>query len=522
MFLEKDKPHRKILLILTGITCVLGILLFIAPPSIFPDPGWGFQVMRSMQRGAHFNTLVSPDPDNIALDQKAFLSWWSPGQYLVPYFFQTILWLNTGKAVAITIFLCSLLGLAGYYKLFKLLGFSQRIAAISVAFIACQNYFILPYVFYPGGEVLLFGFLGWFLHGCFSIGKINWQAMVFLFAAGVAGFICKSSALWMYAAGLACVWINVSKNKKLQQWLFNGILLAIPAIAALAIIYVGYLSKGTNPSNAGDGWLIKPETFSFPLAAPLLSGLSVDEMVNGLIYHPDTPLISRGLSLAIIFVLAIGSLLLLRSIIRKVPNKNYALAFGAFYLAGTLFLSYLYLKQATVTFEGRHFRIIGILAIPGIVYLLHQTKATKTILYVLFAGFTVWSTVYFVHGYIVNYQAPHGASGLAQQAYDKPTIDAITSLDAQHPNNAIFVINSPDLGVEIVHNRVITLDIGDMDAEDLAELTNAGRAGTIYMLMPENYVRNGVAAKIAKSFTGYHLFSIKQLSKDFYLYSANN
>jgi len=325
----------------------------------------------------------------------------------------------------------------------------------------------------------------------------------------------------MYAAGLACVWINISKNKKLQQWLLNGVLLAIPAIAALAIIYIGYLSKGTNPSNAGAGWLVKPETFSFPLAAPLLSGLSVDEMVNGLIYHPDVPLISRGLSLAIIFILAIGSLLLLKSIIRKIPHKSYALAFGMFYLAGTLFLSYLYLEQATVTFEGRHFRIIGILTIPGIVYLLHQTKAAKSILYVLFAGFTIWSAVYFVHGYIVNYQAPHGASGLAQQAYDKPTLDAIATLDAHH-NDAIFVINSPDLGVEILHNRVITLDIGDMDAEDFTELTNAGKTGTIYMLMPENYVKNGVAAKIAKSFTGYHQFSIKQLSNDFYLYSASN
>src|ERR1700709_61368 len=113
MFLEKGKPHRNILLALGVITLVLGILLFIAPPSIFPDPGWGFQVMRSMQRGAHFNILSSPDPDNIALSKNDFLSWWSPGQYLVPYLLQTVLWLSTGKAVAVTIFLCSLIGLAG-------------------------------------------------------------------------------------------------------------------------------------------------------------------------------------------------------------------------------------------------------------------------------------------------------------------------------------------------------------------------------------------------------------------------
>ncbi|OCX51591.1 hypothetical protein BEL04_16340 [Mucilaginibacter sp. PPCGB 2223] len=522
MFSEKDKQHRSILIALGCITIVLGILLFLSPPSIFPDPGWGFEVMRSMQRGGGFNNLISPDPANIAHDKSSFLSWWSPGQYLVPYFFQTVLQVNTGKAVAVTIFLCSILGLAGYYQLFKKLGFTPGLSAISVAFIASQNYFILPYMFYPGGEVLLFAFMGWYLYGCFGISKLNWQALLFLFAAGVTGFVCKSSYLWMYAAGLACVWINLSRGKKLQAWLLNGITIGIPAVVALAVIYRGYLSQGANPSDATGNWLIKAETFTYPLASPLLSGLSVDEMFNGLIYHSEAPLISYGLSIAVIIALAAGSLLLLRAILRKLPNEEYKLVFAVFYAAATVFFSYLYLKQASVSYEGRHFRILGMLAIPGLVYLLQKTRITRIAFMVAWLAYFGWESLYFGYGYTVNHKVPHGPSGLAQQAYDQQTLDTMVSLDAQHPNNAVFVINSPDIGAEIIHNRVLTLDIDDMDTDDLAELHYAGKAGTIYMLMPQVYVKNGIAAKIAKSFTGYHQFGIKQLSKDFYLYSASN
>jgi len=346
--------------------------------------------------------------------------------------------------------------------------------------------------------------------------------MVFLFLAGILGFVCKSSALWMYAAGMACVWLNISTGKKLETWIRNGILLVIPAGAALTTIYLEYLSKGANPSSAAGAWLFKPETLSYPLASPLLSGLSVDELFNGLIYHPDVPIISYQLSIVIIVALAIGSLLLMRSIVRHIPNKNYTLVFLVFYIASTVFFSYLYLKQATITFEGRHFRIMGILAIPGLVYLISKSKMARIAFTIIWIAFIGWEFTYFTHGYSVNRGAAHGVSGLAQQGYDQESITELTKLDAQHPNQAVFVITGSDLGVEIIHNRVITLDVGDMTPEDFTDLSYSGKAGSIYMLMPQAYVQNGMAARIAKSFKNYQQFTVKKLSKEFYLYTASN
>jgi hypothetical protein len=158
----------------------MGVMIFIYPPSIFPDASHGFQVMRSMQMGGGFNQLVSPDQDDISKNTSQFLTWWSPGQYLVPYVIKSIFSINTGHATAIAISLCELSGLLGLYLFFKKIGFTPIIAAVSIIFIACQQAFITPYVFYNGGEILLFGFEGWFLYGCIAINKADLKLLLFV------------------------------------------------------------------------------------------------------------------------------------------------------------------------------------------------------------------------------------------------------------------------------------------------------------------------------------------------------
>lgn len=520
MFSGADNRHKLILNLTLGITIVLGILIFINPGSLFPDPSWGFQVMRAMQQGYGFNNLPSPDPTNIAINKVEFLSWWSPGQYLAPYLIKAVLHTNTGRATALTISLCSIIGLLGYFALFKRLGFTPVTAAISVAFIACQNYFILPYVFYTGGEILLFAFAGWFLYGCFSINKINLKTLAFIFMAGMIGFFCKSSSLWLFAAGLACIWINISANSKaLSEWIKNGILLAIPAICALAIIYTFYLSKGENPSSQGSDLLFTPETFTFPLASPLVAGFSLDELFNGFIYHADQAILTYAQSTVLLVVLTLLSLGYIIASFKFSPDKKYPLAITVLYAVGSLFFIYLYIKQASVSMEGRHYRIIGILTIPGIVYLADKTKISRIAFLLVWIAFFYWEIDLFRHDYAYNLHAARGISGFSQQGYDQSVLNEITKLDHTE-QKAIFVIPSPDIGIEIQNNRVITLNIDDMDKEEFDNLKYAGYGGTIHLLMPATYIRNGTAEHLAKAFVNYSSFQIKQLSKGFYLYTA--
>src|SRR6202000_3093842 len=256
--MEMPSNNQKSAKIIVGglftIIVVLGILLFINPPALFPDPANGFQVMRAMEMGGGFNVMISPDQGDMSKNTSEFLTWWSPGQYLVPYTFKLLFGLNTGQASAVTITLCQLLGLAGFYSFFKNIGFTPVIAAISILFIACQQFFVVPYVFYNGGEILFFAFIGWFLYGCTALKTADWKLLLFVLLSGWIGFLCKSSVMWMYAGGLLFLWLNVSRpHKKTSNWIVNVFWIGVPAVIAVATIYVFFLSKGQNPASTAAG-----------------------------------------------------------------------------------------------------------------------------------------------------------------------------------------------------------------------------------------------------------------------------
>ena len=519
--LSQQNLPKIILGALFALVIILGILLFMAPPSIFPDPANGFQVMRSMELGGGFNRLVAPDDSDLTKNTSEFLTWWSPGQYLVPYAFKLIFRVNTGQASALTITLCQLLGLAGFYTFFKKIGFSPLIAALSLLFIACQQFFVVPYVFYNGGEILLFAFLGWFLYGCTVLKTTGWQLVIFVLFAGWIGFFCKSSAMWMYAAGLLFLWIRLSSQKTFAEWIKNGLWIGVPAIASVAAIWIFFLSKGQNPASVSAGIKFTLKAVCFPLASPILSGFSVDDLSHGLIFHTGKALFSDTQALIVVLLLAILSVWLMISILKKVPDPNYRLLIRVFYIAAILFFSVAYLRQMTISFEARHFRIIGLIATPGALYLISQAKfAYRAVFGLIWVGVAVTSIIYASKGYTFNKnKSARGISGIAQHGIDQKSLNQIMALDDQN-RDAIFVFVNESLGLEIKNNRVITLDpIGDDLRIEFDDYQQGGHAGPLYIILPESY--NGPREKmILKCFPDYNGWYGIMLSDGYVMYSA--
>ncbi|HZY36912.1 MAG TPA: hypothetical protein VFE53_09705 [Mucilaginibacter sp.] len=539
-FTKADKQHRIILLLVYLYVLILGMMIITVPPGFDPDSGWGFMVMHNMEQGAAFNRLVSPDPANIAANQTTFLSWWSPGQYLVPYFLRVSLNINNGHAISLSVISSSLLGLTGFYMFFKKLGFTRLIAALSTAFIATQLFFIQQFVYYNGGELLLFAFLGWFLYGCLSFSRITWKTMLFMFFAGLVGFFLKSSVLWMLSAGAICIWLNVSlagtgrlpgetnlrsvfaRRGTILTLLRNGALVFLPLVAAFTLISFFYLSRGENPSNYSGPLHFVPESVVFPLASPLTSGLSIDELVDGLIYQPDGQTVSYHLAIAILSVLSMFSLVFVWLLIKFRPGRNYLVAFLSFYVVGCLFFCYMFLKQFPVSYEGRHFRIIGLLTIPGIIHLLYKWRFSKVVFFVCWAAFAYVGMGYFVKTFAGNRHAARGSLGLSESLYDTTTMKEILQLDNQHPNDAVFVVMSPDIGAEIIHNRVIAIDDEMAANGDFSSINYKGKGGRLFILLPAVFITAEKAPAILKSFTDYHRFSSKRLSPGYYLFSASD
>jgi len=476
-----------------------------------------------MQMGGGFNRLISPNQDDISKNTSQFLTWWSPGQYLVPYFVQTVFGLNTGHATAIVITLMELSGILGLYLFFKKIGFTPIVAALSIVFIACQQAFITPYVFYNGGEILLFGFEGWFLYGCVAIIKLDIRLLLFVLLSGWTGFFCKSSFIWIYAAGLLCFWLRLSaiNNKVTIRRLFkNGIWLAIPAITSLACIYIFFLSKGDNPAAASKGLDLGWQTFSFPLGSPLLSGFSIDELMHGMLFPTFTPFLTPVHALLILVLMALASVILIACIVKYVPKNNYRLFVIAFYAISVCFFSIAYLRQLTISYEARHFRIIGLLLAPGIMYLISKFKVSFQIAFgVIFTILAIVNYLFFVKGYIFNKNiSARGNSGMAQEFIDQPALNYVMQLD-QKNNNAIFVFVSADISLEILHNRVITLDPPPKGAIfDNDDFSYAGHAGPLYILLPSS--NSDRTNMFLNFFPGYTSFSEQKLGSKYILYAA--
>jgi len=521
MFPISHSTHKILLSIAGAFLLAIGVLLFFIPPALFPDPAQGFQVLRSMHLGSNFNVFNSPDQSDISQNYDEFLTWWSPGQYLVPYFFQSIFHINTGKAIAIVVTLCQLCGLAGFFFFFKRIGFTPLIAAISVLFIICQQAFVVPYVYYNGGEILLFAFEGWFLLGCVSLKKPGLILVVFVLLSGWVGFFLKSSFVWVYAAGLCCLLIRLpSKQQQFSKWLWNGVWIGMPAITSLIIVYLTYISKGQTPASASNGFKFTFQTLGFPLASPILSGFSIDDLLHGLFFHTGKPILSADLSLCLLILLAFITLVVIRWIIKKVPNENYRIFLLVFYCAAILFFGYSYLRQLTISMEARHYRILGILIIPGIIYAVSKLK----IPYALMCGIIplvllVINFNYLIRGYHANKNGARGVTGITQTNVDQQSLNQLMKLDNEN-RNATFVFISFDTGLEILHNRIITLlPIGDNLKINIDDYRYLGHAGPLYIVLPESY--NGPKEKmIMKSFPGYKGFNVSMLSDNFVLYSA--
>lgn len=522
MLKQKLQTHQIILLVISGIVFIMGIMLIIAPAAIYPDPSKGFQVMRSMELGSTFNISVKPDQNDISKNTSEFLAWWSPGQYLVPYFFKLIFGANTGRASSIVTLLFSLSGIFGFYYFFKKAGFTPMISALSVLFIVIQLSFFTPYVFYNGGEVLLFGYSGWFLYGCLAIEKTNWKLTVFLFIGGILGFICKSSFLWMYAATCLFLWFRFSMGTKdIIRWIKNGIWIGVPAVLSLFMIYHFYLSKGANPSSITGGIKLVWETFGFPLASPILTAFSVDDLTNGLLFHDDPPMFTYFWGVIIVLICAVLSILLIWFIVKKVPHKNYALLLVVFYVISVLFFGQSFLRQANISYEARHLRLIGLIAAPGIIYLVSRLQTGYKYLFYFICFVIAYSSYkYFVPSYFQNKNiGARGYSGIAQLFIDQPSLNYIRNLDKQN-NNAIFVFNSPDLSLEIERNRTITVEtIGAEVAIDYDDYVYNGHAGPLYIVLPADYI-GPKSTIMRKCFPGYTGFKMTMLSNDYILWEA--
>ena len=225
--------------------------------------------------------------------------------------------------------------------------------------------------------------------------------------------------------------------------------------------------------------------------------------------------------MVVLILLAILSLWLVSIILKKVPDQNYRLLVIIFYGVSFFFFSYVYLMQKAISYEARHFRVLGLLVTPGAIYLFSRIKSRyRLLLCILWAGIAINSIIYLSHGYLFNKnQSAHGTSGFAQQNIDQTALNKVMTIDRQ-ARNATFVFINKELGLEIKNNRIVGLEpISDELKIDMDDYEYDGHAGSLYIILPDSYA--GPKEKfILKSFPSYKGWYGRKLSDRYVLYKA--
>src|SRR6266566_999089 len=152
-----DVKRRKNSIASWDYTCyallLIPIILFLGslyiPPTIISDSGVGFLALRNMLDGEAFNSITTPDPANIAKDVLIFLTWWSPGQYLVPGIF---VWLGTsyGVALSLTTFFSTVIGVIGWAQVARSFGVTRFVLLVFLSGLVSFRYVTLPFQMYHG------------------------------------------------------------------------------------------------------------------------------------------------------------------------------------------------------------------------------------------------------------------------------------------------------------------------------------------------------------------------------------
>jgi len=155
-------PQFRVIAAIVALNVAFLASAVVARPKVASDASSGMLVWSSMEHGSRWNRFFEPDPTDIAATRQNFLTWWSPGQYLAVGPLHRI-GLSWGAAIVAATFCGTLVGIAGFWRLYLRLGFGQATSAWAAAILAVTWHVTRSFGEFPGGELPLFAASPWLL-----------------------------------------------------------------------------------------------------------------------------------------------------------------------------------------------------------------------------------------------------------------------------------------------------------------------------------------------------------------------
>jgi hypothetical protein len=498
--------------VLTGISLLV-------PPFIYNDSGRGFLAWRGTLLGVA-NSIIIPTHEDIVRNRIEFLTWWSPGQYLVPGAI-SLLRVPLGVAMTLTVALALLASLVGWVMVIRAFAPRTSLAILAVVLIGLFHYSTHAFSTYHGGEILLQAATPWLVLTAYRIPEMD-AVPAALLAAGIVflAFFAKLTGLVVVAAalvagGLVCFGFG----RRITHGMMGGVL---GSVVALVLLYISFFSRGPTPTYAASetSWSFPFSNIAFSALAPWVVGISWPDplylLLREFFYIPPV----HVASLVPPALLVLGLVLFWRpQTTSEKKLRQFSLWFYG--VVAAVFILF-YIHGSSISCEERHFRSAGTLLF---VCALISASAAGTPRWTR-GLFLVLCALMALHGLAsFSYHELTTAKGqwldrtswtnedlTNQRIFDAAAVDFLKEEFAQEGRDALFVLPSYQLAVTLpIDARILAIDFNAAMESDIKDLRYAGRVpGHVFVLLPNTIidVQSGTSdpskgRALLSAFTGY-------------------
>jgi hypothetical protein len=521
--------NYRIARLLAGVLCAAFTLVgLIFPPSLSHDAGWGMQEWRTLVSGGPLDTIFSAqqlfhagrtlnpnEPVDITRDQPIPVTWWSPGQYLIPGSL-TLGGIPLGMGLAIVTGISLLACLLGWIQVVKYFGFSPRLAIMVVALMATFRYSMLPFGIYNGGEILLQGITPWLiLLGC-RVPTLSPLKAAGLACLGVScAFFLKLTGIMVVSTALLAGSVEgIVRLRRITAGMIAG---AVGAMIAFISLYFTWFSRGANPAS-GTGLSFRLGDILFALGTPWGAGISWGDMLQAFLRrsalgansenHPSSVFLWCLLPVVIVFVTALAKGWSLRT--AEPDLQRLIIITMLFYAVSALLMIAIYSRGGDVSFEERHLRAAGMLificAMASVACL-----PRKSIIGLAVGFLSVLMSLYGVFSLASRTRASKKGTidsvTRTQQEVDKGAMEFVRSAYAREGRSALFFTPSAQIACAFPRGARILTNLAESESENpVVKRTYTGRvSGGVYVILPAQIADSERATEELKAFVDYPL-----------------
>jgi hypothetical protein len=511
-FSEKILTNRYLLIFLLLAFTIAGFWVALV---LGEDPGFGLSVWNDMLHGNSFNTFSLPSSTNIAKNQSLFLTWWSPGQYIVPGVLSNVLGISLGNAALWVTLLFSIIGLVGWHVVYRQFEFDKTTIALGIFFIATSRLFTINFLNYTGGELLLFGSQPWTIWLYLKYRSKPLTLFGGLLVLSLICFFFKSAytiglAALCGCAGLAFLTELLKSRKIFTPSFWTAAAVGGCMLCYLALTQFGFINLGTSPiTSTSQPFKITWASFE-TLTYPLTHWFSIAEIYPQLLQRIELPWWGH----VIYYFLMFGGFIGLLWIVFQTKFIEARRIFIGFYIVYCGVFLLLYNKGAEISIEYRHTKIVAYLFLP---LLLAEMRRPKFVLELAFLALIMLNTGYGLASFVIKKleiknESATGRAGFALRHATPEDLAFIHSVDK--PGNILY-FTSGSLNVDATQARKLVGSIDYKFAKGCGFLADRyeGKGGQIYAFVHEAYQQLPGNPSLESQFPSYQFRLVKQTKK---------